>query len=454
MKPRFLLPLLCLSLTSFAQDSVFQLKDYRYRTPGFKALALNVNFSGNYSNANVNDVNTERRNSTSLGPVSADYYRIRSTDKRFLQTNISVAADYGSSSLKEASDRWDRNEWGGRFAWQINSRHYRNKQWFLEWGNDLRASVGTNKYKTTSFHLQGKQLSASNTFTIGVGKGRIEWVQDAQMAVYILEDLAGQNLLNRNPTAEETNAFAQLVTDIRNRRVFDSRRRRIYELTRIDSFLKSSGLVTQTDIRHFTTVNDNWAFAINPFRQSGKSWFVRLKPGVRVDKSRSTNKLLPQPAYSKTTFTTLNLSPEIGYETYRPVSLKWQRNFQVRVSYLGQRYYQKSEEVNSGSQSVVKNELNGGSMNLNATYGVGYYPNTRTQITAEAGLSASYSNGKAWGVSPSLTFSANYFIGYRTYLNAYVSSGYYHNRFEDLFIASKANRFSSDFSIRLSHFLF
>ncbi|HJW15926.1 MAG TPA: hypothetical protein VJ499_02345, partial [Flavisolibacter sp.] len=52
---RKLLPFLLITVIhySYAQDSSFQLKYYKYRTPGFTALGLNLGFSGAVSNFNT-----------------------------------------------------------------------------------------------------------------------------------------------------------------------------------------------------------------------------------------------------------------------------------------------------------------------------------------------------------------------------------------------------------------
>ena len=115
---------------------------------------------------------------------------------------------------------------------------------------------------------------------LGLGKGRIEMVNDAQMALFILNDLENQGLIVNKGSREQQYAFAEVITDINNQRVFDNRRKRIYELQRIDSFIKTSGLSSTTDIRHFTTINDNWIYAFNPLRQHGNQWYVSINPGI------------------------------------------------------------------------------------------------------------------------------------------------------------------------------
>lgn len=454
MKSKLLLAALLIAANAFSQDSIFQIKDYKFRTPGFWALGLNVNFSGNYSNINQANSNNYRSNSTNLGPISANYYHIRSSDRRFQQSNISLSTSFSSYSRKDGSEKNDNSYGDSRVFWSLQTRDYRNNQWFLEWGNDVRSSVEAGKMQTPFYHTQSTEYSLQNIATVGFGKGRIEWVQDAQMAVYILQDLASQNLLNRTPSAAESNAFAQLITDVNNRRVFDSRRRRVYELTRIDSFLKNSGLATQTDIRHFTTVNDNWAFAINPFRRSGAAWFVRVKPGISFDQNRVTDKMQPPPFYNQANRLSLFFSPEIGYENYRPLSLKWQRNFSINASYKGYQQNDKFKEVRPAGGAETKTDAYSGSLSLQTNYGVGFFPNTRTQITADLGFFGGYHNSKSWNLQPSFDLLANYFIGYRTYFTGQLSTSYRYSKFGSGSSDFKADYFSGSFSVRLTHFLF
>jgi hypothetical protein len=254
--------------------------------------------------------------------------------------------------------------------------------------------------------------------TFGIGKGRIERVQDAQMAFYILNDLNKQGLLNVEATPALTNAFAQLITEINNRRVFDTRKRRIYELTKIDSFLRVSGLVNRTDIRHFTTVNDDWAFAINPYRLAGVAWFARLKPGISYSRFRSNQKTVPV-STSKEDIFTLSITPEIGFEKYVPVSLQWQQNVGVSIDYELQRYgANQKDETTTGTLEVERKE-NFWEAEFTAFWGLGFFPNTRTQIGSNLLANFSYSKSKTFQASPGLDLFVNYFIGYRTYLSAF-----------------------------------
>ncbi|RYY00864.1 MAG: hypothetical protein EOO53_20955 [Gammaproteobacteria bacterium] len=453
MKSKLLLFFLVMSISCFSQDSIFQLKDYKYRTPGYQGLALNVDLSGSYSNANANNTETGRSNYTALGPISADYFRIQSTDKRFQQTTVSLSTDYSNNNRKDQQEKYTLKQFSSQAVWKVQTRDYKANQWFLEWGNELRGNIRTASNQSGLFKTNSTQQAASNAFTIGFGKGRIEWVQDAQMALFILQDLSSQNLLNRLPSSDEAVQFARLITDINNRRVFDSRRRRVYELSRIDSFLKNSGLVTQTDIRHFTTVNDNWAFAIKPFRQSGAAWFARLKPSVSFDRNRTDNKFQPQPSYAENRGWWLAFSPEFGYGAYKPISLKWQRNFSIAISYSGSQVYYQQKQASNAGETVSKIEGYSGGMNLNTAYSIGYFPKTRTQLTAALSLNGAYYKNYR-SASSSLNVSADYFLGYRTYLRGSIAASYAYDHFDNVPTDLTRKNFSGGFSLRLSHSIF
>jgi hypothetical protein len=275
------------------------------------------------------------------------------------------------------------------------------------------------------------------------------------MAVFILKDLQQQGLLHGPVNAETYHEFARLITDINNRRVFDFRRRRIYELTRIDSFLRDKGLVSTPDIRSFVTINDNWSLAFNPPRNSGTIYFVKLKPSIQwTDYNRKSN---DPPAFSemKIASRSVGLSPVIGFETYKPTSLKWQRNAGVAVSY--QRYWNRWNYTHTSNMgnNESDNSSKEGFYTLNAFYGIGFYPNNRTVLNASASLEADYYNRNYWTLDPQFLFSTSYFLGYRTRLTANVS--YSLNRsyveYSDGTV-STLSRSNASFSVGLAHYFF
>jgi hypothetical protein len=430
---RKLLPLLLtvISITSFAQDSSFQLKDYKYRTPSFTALDFDLGFSGWANDDKVLNASQRKQSTWQLFPSNLTYYHTVSTDKKVHTSVIrfSPTGNYNTYSQNDTSTKSHSFQYN--VYWNYTDRYYRKNNWFWEWGTILNHTLGNNNSKYTAFNYTNNNLLAENTFMLGLGKGRIENVTDAQTALYILNDLEQQGLLNDHPSPEATMQFAQLITAVNNKRVFDNRRRRIYEFTQIDSFLKASGLVSVNDIRYFTTVNDNWVMAYNPYRSSGSNWYIRLLPGGGIQKDNSNYKEVGLTSSIKGKKTYANLTPLIGYESNKPLNLKWQRNFMTIFSYKKNWNNVENRYTYNGSENVFEIDTKEWETRLYGRYGVGYFPNNRTAINTYINLLATY--GKSSEpiiykemriIQPAFEFSADYFLSYRTRLNAHCNLSY------------------------------
>jgi hypothetical protein len=447
--------LLFFSLTCFSQDSVFHLKDYKYRTDGYRALALNLNLSGSRS-SHESDMNSKSiGKSFQLAPSNISYYRIRSTDSRWHESEISLQSQYAYNKSSAQVLRYKEAQFGGQLVWRRTDRFYKKNNTYFEFGNELQGTRSSRKYEGESSLEKQSENTARDIITLGIGKGRIEFVQDAQMAIFILEDLQRQGLLQRAADAETYNEFDRLITDINNRRVFDFRRRRIYELTRIDSFLREKSLVTTPDIRSFVTINDNWSLAFNPLRNSGTIYFIKLKPSVQwSNDNRESN--------DPSTFwemaidgRSVGLSPVIGFETYKPTSLKWQRNAGVAVSYEQSWYWSDFTYKSDVSYSETDNYLAAGFFVMNAFYGIGFYPSNRTVFNTSVNLTANYNNKNYWALHPQFQLSTSYFLGYRTRLNANMAYAFNRNSIEySNGMVSTANQSAANFSIGLSQYFF
>lgn len=438
------------SILCFSQDSSFQLKDYKYRTPGFRALSVNLSLSGSSNNSKSTSSGENSNKNLSWSTTNLYYTNTVSTDKRLHESSIYLQPWGDVSKQTIGNQEKKNNTFSNSFKWQRNDRLYKNSLWFFEYGNNLELTLNNNSFKEQGTHTIQNIEGVKNTIAFGVGKGRIERVQDAQMAMYILNDLKTQGLLDVAVTPELTNSFAQLITSLNNRRVFDTRRRRIYEFTKIDSFLRASGAVNNTDIRHFTTVNDNWAYAFNPYRLAGFAWFVRLKPGIEYSKTLSQTSFVPLTKFSTQRFSAF-ITPQVGVEKYVPINLKWQQNMGASVSLqVGTGQY-KNKNISSTGTSITKGKGNGWQTGLNAFYGVAFFPNTRTQIGANAEADALYYDNKTSTLSSSLRVFMNYFIGYRTYFIANTNLSYNNLHYP---LVSNSNRFDVNINLTFQHILF
>lgn len=389
-----------------------------------------------------------------MAPSRIAYTRIISTGKRLHQSSFALSPWADFSTAKQNNEEKKQNGLESSFRWECTDRFYKNGLWFFEVGNLLNASFSRTRLTDTARKLTDNKPGFQNTLSIGFGRGRIERVQDAQMALYILNDLRAQGLLSAPVTPATVNSFAQLITDINNKRVFDTRRRRIYELTRIDSFLQSSGLAGKTDIRHFTTVNDNWAFAINPYRQAGTAWFVRLKPAVSYSGENYDERFTAGGfSQSKSSRFTLALTPETGIEKYVPLSLKWQINEGASLAYEVGRSKSRYKLVSSAGATETDYTDEGWAAQFTGFWGAGYFPNTRTQLTGNLLTRVTYYQDRTVAVTPEFDLSANYFIGYRTYLtaNGYLRYDYSYNK---IMITGNYHRLTAGLGLSFSHVLF
>ncbi len=464
MRSKTLLLSFCFfAITSQAQDSSFQLKDYKYRTPGFKALSIGIDFSGSVSDSKSEDLTKNSTRSFYLLPSNLRYSRFISTEKRAHTSDIYLAP-YGRTFYSERNGKAAKSkEFSYNFYWDRHDRFYKANKWFFELGNKLSHSFETGNHKDTIYNTKGDNVRVEDRLSLGFGKGRIERVQDAQMALYILNDLQEEGLLNGPVSAQTAQGLAKLITEISNQRIFDNRRRRIYELTRIDSFLRSSGLIDVTDMRHFAIVNDNWALANNPGRSSGSAWFVQLQPSAGIQKAKNNYVSATHKTTGTNTNKFLKLSPVIGFEKYIPVNLKWQRNMGLTVSWLtGWTDYHYKSNVN-GTELQTSQSFHESKTSFSGFYGLDYYPNNRTALNANIGMEASHikydednpSLKNSTLLRPFLNFSTDYFINYKTRFSAHWNV-IYEKSFIDPVLGSQltAHNFTTSFGAGLFYYIF
>ncbi len=466
MKQFFLFVVLCVISTGLlqSQDSSSLLKQYKYRTPGFRALQLNVNAAGDFTDAKR--INTDDGKSNQLNSAfQITYFRIVSTEKRQHQSSIQLNPSYNQIQNENGSFYQRFRNLNLQANWNRIDRFYNSKNFFFEIGNELSIAGGRQKNKSNNRTFISNNNYAADKLIIGAGKGRIENVQDAQMALFIVNDLRRSGLLQQEPDAATLYELAVLITDINNRRVFDNRIRRKYELTRIDSFFQSRQLITTPSIAYFTTVNDNWALAFNPGRLRGTRMYVQLNPGIRFEEVMMDQKGLNINEYNSTSNAfSYFYSPEIGIEHYKPAGLRWQRNVTASLQFQQTFARQTSKTESSGTITETENFSALPQLVLQSSYGFGYYPNNRTIVNAGLNFDAIYGKGflgsaerEYYILSPGVQVNADYFINYRTRLFLTAGVNY---RYTDVknyapgLLAYDKNLITANFNFGLSHFIF
>ena len=93
-----------------------------------------------------------------------------------------------------------------------------------------------------------------------MGKGRIEYAQDAILAKWMLEDLQVAGIVD-DFDGTHVHALAKVVTEIIGNRTFDNRRRYIYRLKALGDALIENGLADQESFDLLAILSDNWLYA-------------------------------------------------------------------------------------------------------------------------------------------------------------------------------------------------
>lgn len=449
---------------SKAQDSSFQLKDYKFRTQLVQGLLIDFNLSGAISDVKAINSNDAQRRSFNTSPF-LEHFRVISTEKRQHISNFGLRPSYNSSFNSSDTPRTKNRSAMFFGGYSRMDRFFFKRNTFFEIGNEFNTYGYSSRQSGGNTFSNSGIINFQDRLTVGVGKGRLENVQDAQMALFIVNDLKKMNLLDQDMSAGKVNELAQLITGINNRRVFDSRIRRIYELTKIDSFFRANQLVKQSSIAFFTTVNDNWALAFNPGRLAGTMYYFRMRPSVTWNRNVNEQDL-PTNNYKGTNrIFTYAYEPVIGVEKQQPLNLFWQKSMGASLSFVQEWQRNKSQYrsgTNSSQQPIFFNSAGSGFV-IDAFYAIGYYPNNRTMVNASFNMQSQYvfSNfsGKSPGLSlsPGLNLTANYFINYRTRVT--VNAGALYQYYDAIIMQSpsyiyRTSSVDANINIGFSHILF
>lgn len=447
-----------------AQTPAFELKDYQFRIPVLQGLQLNINLNGGvYDSKLVNSNNVQRRSFNTSPTI--DYFRISSTDKRQHNSNIYLSPSY-SSSFNSLDTPGTKSRSANLVAgYNSTDRFYFRNKRFFELENYFTTSNSNHRLSGNNTSLSSGTINFQYRLSAGIGKGRLEYVQDAQMAMFIINDLQKMNLLEKKASPGDMQELARLITKINNRRVFDNRIRRIYELTKIDSFLQATQLVKQSSIAYFTAVNDNWALAFNPGRQSGTIYYFRVRPSAIVYRNKNEQKLPANFSEGNNRSFSYGYETVAGVEKQQPVNLFWQRKMKASLSFVQEWKREKTEfqTGNNPPQLLPWSTSTGSGLLMNAFYGIGYYPNNRTIIDGGFTVQSAYSfhnfsqSYSGFVLSPGVTLSANYFISYKTRVTVFANAMYMY--FDPSANASPYLSFSrssvdANINIGFSHILF
>ncbi|HMQ47999.1 MAG TPA: hypothetical protein PKA00_11445 [Saprospiraceae bacterium] len=230
---------------AFAQISYYDLNAYRPRYD--ERPVMSIKWDGfSYNNAQKGlPPDYAHRLSIPFG-----WRTTRNQDQSYRQfsLNESIAFDFNDKSFS----------WQNRTLASWTNLQYRDNQ--LKFGTELGLNNDYSKNKPLNVEPDYKDRiwSAGISADVFLGKGRIEFAEDALLSTWIFEDLLEAGVISQ-ASSEEIESLARVITSTIGRRVFDNRRLRIFELKQLNDFFVGNGLKESFDL--FAVLNDNWGFA-------------------------------------------------------------------------------------------------------------------------------------------------------------------------------------------------
>jgi hypothetical protein len=399
--------------------------DYDYAAFRFpdidrRALVLNFNLQGSGS-TRATSFATPRQ--TFRGHQFAENLDLEYSRFRNLPRLQALESYFFSNSLfvrteKQATSNIDLNTFSHGMAVRTFSqyRYYHQAERYL--GLELQGQVRHEFFRRDN-NIIGDRFRRNEVLAelrpqFQYGWGRVEPIDDVFLAKFMVEDMLENGVLSESLSQEQLFALGQRMAFVRNQRIFDARRLRIYELTEIDRWFKEEGLASAGDILYLTTLTDNWLYAFHNTRFAGSRFELGVRPGLfyRYRISRD----------SESDSRELSLNGSARYERHRPLNQYWQA---VSTAEAGlERFWLRGDQAREDWRPYLL---------LSQQYG--YYPNSRTRLNASVGLRYFYSldfpeptRDDRHAVVANLLFGADYFVNYQFVIRGNINANYFWDR--------------------------
>jgi hypothetical protein len=360
---KIVLSVIALLLTNLVMSQVDDSNFLKnYKAPDFKLRQLNVDFSGQ---------GTGYENQTVIkGDLRFNYQSILNNQR--VQSRHSL---YNNNSFNYGEIK-DQNFYTSTFITDIRNnykrRNYINKKLFYGMSDRSSFSIRAN-YENNSGYIQDfvdTQLILNPGLSIGIG--RVEFVNYARQSEDINRMFQKSTFSKTQLTSTQKTKLANKIAIIQNRRFFDTRLNRIYQIESIDSVLRDMNIVSDYGIRYFTALSDAFLYSFRNQRLSGDRFEFILSEKIHFNNENTT--------YAA-----------ISYELYLPSSYKVQHDFEGAL--IGS--YTPKDNINPDETQIY----------VNYAYKFGFYPNTRTYMGA-------YIKGSKNLLKPDFSFSTGIDLSY------------------------------------------
>lgn len=388
-----------------------------YKAPDYKFQSLIIKFqsagNGNFNSDNKFNVRPS---------IQYNSYKNSKKSQGFSLVSFSNSINYSKATMSkttEVSFRLNQNS--------FNRLYLNDKNYFVGYGNYL-SGYQYNIVIKEPVENKRDGLFLNVNPTVSLGKGRVEPVHFARKSKDIERALVKSNTMGTSLSTEQSTILANKIAVLQNRRFFDNRLNRIYQLESIDSLLQEMDIIEDLNMKYFTYLSDAFLFTHNPRRLNGTQLEIGLTDGFGV---------LEQSEFNSGNFKDHAMYGFVSFAHYIAKNYKIQHDF--RGSFImGKR--RRFGVLGSDDQADAE---------LNFEYKIGYYPTTRTFLdvtallgvtTNSASISSSDVNAFAnvrgnlyYYFSPKLRFQAQaaVMIGESTNkLNIYNGNSDYSSSFE------------------------
>lgn len=343
--------------------SKYKLPDMKRQTLEFQFDLANAFNKYHYPIGSMHE--TESQNSLNANITAIyGYYRNSSNWQQQLSAGIYLSGDY--------IDNKNDEEFAGENHYSANSIGLNSiNRYYLD-----KLFLGVNPYLTAYYSYQNDMAARYRDaymqiyVPLEVGYGRIERVEDARQAAYIYNELLKVKRANPGKSEEDLLRLAEKISQLKNERFFDSRKKRIYELEELDKYLKEAGFIDENDITYFATLSDMWSYGGARVRESGFRTAFFVNPGYGISDTHITDPW----NYNYKAYV-LKTGIKLNYE--KPIDMYWQYGANADL------YYGLSR---SRSTAILDGNGYYPGVNFAIDNSIGYYPNTRTNINFNAGL--------------------------------------------------------------------
>ncbi len=370
-----------------AQLNDFNISEYKLPDIKRQGIDLNFNLSGNQYTTDINQQSKKYNVSNSF---NGNYFL--TVHKRKFQSYNYAGIDYSMGLYNQESDTISKlKSHGISTNTRVSSynRFYIQNEYFILLEFSGKIGFYNNKSTSDSYNhgqwlkVNESQIKRNNYYTngaIGFGKGRIEPVEDARQALYILEELKNNNRLKRDPSHEEIMKIAENISKIKNERMLDSRIKKITELKYIDSILVQMDLISNADMLYFSGLNDMWDYGSIQQRSAGYRIELSYRPSYAQELQHNTENY---DSYSNdfnadTKYFKNQIQLSVSWQ--KPVKKMFQSDFHWGASYMIRNTdFNYSSEVSKRIQTSLN-------------YSFAIYPNTRTSFN----IGISLNGNKLW----------------------------------------------------------